>query len=71
MDKATKKNLDDLVKVGEGLLKKQVSRVNLDTGLFEPTGEESNEEALKRYKSNKYLTSNNLCSKFCFVIMLV
>ncbi|KAM3702931.1 hypothetical protein ACJW30_04G060800 [Castanea mollissima] len=49
VDKATKKNLDDLVKVGEGLLKKQVSRVNLDTGLFEPTGEESNEEALKRF----------------------
>ncbi|XP_023893071.2 patatin-like protein 2 [Quercus suber] len=49
VDKATKKNLDDLVKVGEGLLKKQVSRVNLDTGLFEPTSEESNEEALKRF----------------------
>jgi hypothetical protein len=48
VDKSTKKNLDDLVKVGEGLLKKQVSRVNLDTGLFEPTSEESNEEALRR-----------------------
>uniref|UniRef100_A0A2N9I4L6 Patatin n=1 Tax=Fagus sylvatica TaxID=28930 RepID=A0A2N9I4L6_FAGSY len=49
VDKSTKKNLDDLVKVGEGLLKKQVSRVNLDTGLFEPTSEESNEEALRRF----------------------
>lgn len=49
VDVATKKNLDDLVKVGEGLLKKPVSRVNLETGVFEPFGKETNEEALIRY----------------------
>ncbi|KAK2660372.1 hypothetical protein Ddye_006905 [Dipteronia dyeriana] len=51
VDIATKKNLADLVKVGEGLLKKPVARVNLDTGIFEPSNTEleSNQEALKRY----------------------
>jgi hypothetical protein len=49
VDMATKKNLDHLVKVGQGLLKKPVSRVNLDTGVFEPSSEETNEEALIRY----------------------
>ncbi|KAG8632591.1 patatin-like protein 2 [Manihot esculenta] len=49
VDVATKKNLDDLVKVGEGLLKKPVSRVNLETGVFEPFGKETNEEALIRF----------------------
>jgi hypothetical protein len=49
VDIATKKNLDHLVKVGQGLLKKPVSRVNLDTGVFEPSSEETNEEALIRY----------------------
>lgn len=36
VDVATKKNLDSLVKLGEELLKKPVSRVNLDTGKYEP-----------------------------------
>ncbi|PSS17241.1 Patatin-like protein [Actinidia chinensis var. chinensis] len=49
VDVATKKNLDDLVKVGEGLLKKPVSRVNLETGLVEPSNQETNEEALRRF----------------------
>ena len=49
VDVATKENLDDLVKVGEGLLKKPVSRVNLETGLLERSGQETNEEALIRY----------------------
>ncbi|GLT48801.1 hypothetical protein SLA2020_224000 [Shorea laevis] len=49
IDIATKKNLDDLVEVGEKLLKKPVSKVNLETGLIEPCGQESNEEALKRF----------------------
>ncbi|KAL4333817.1 hypothetical protein GQ457_07G025660 [Hibiscus cannabinus] len=49
VDVATKKNLDELVKVGEGLLKKRVSRVNLETGMFEPFTQETNEEALKRF----------------------
>ncbi|KAK0576399.1 hypothetical protein LWI29_016857 [Acer saccharum] len=51
VDIATKKNLEDLVKVGEGLLKKRVARVNLETGIFEPSNTEleSNQEALKRF----------------------
>ncbi|KAE8659093.1 Patatin-like protein 2 [Hibiscus syriacus] len=49
VDVATKKNLDELVKVGEGLLKKRVSRVNLETGVFEPFTQETNEEALIRF----------------------
>ncbi|TYH11857.1 hypothetical protein ES288_A06G019400v1 [Gossypium darwinii] len=49
VDIATANNLNELVKVGEGLLKKQVSRVNLETGIFEPFKEETNEEALKRF----------------------
>ncbi|XP_040998130.1 patatin-like protein 2 [Juglans microcarpa x Juglans regia] len=49
VDVATTKNLDDLVKVGEELLKKRVSRVNLDTGLCEPANSETNAEALVRF----------------------
>ncbi|KAK1554858.1 hypothetical protein Q3G72_018398 [Acer saccharum] len=51
VDIATKKNLKDLVKVGEGLLKKPVARVNLETCIFEPSNTEleSNQEALKRF----------------------
>ncbi|XP_030454255.2 patatin-like protein 2 [Syzygium oleosum] len=49
VDIATKKNMNDLVKVGERLLKKPVSRVNLETGIFEPLNQETNEEALKRF----------------------
>ncbi|XP_059635325.1 patatin-like protein 2 [Cornus florida] len=49
VDIATKNNLEDLVKVGEGLLKKPVSRVNLETGIVEPTNEETNEEAIRRF----------------------
>lgn len=48
VDIATKENLQDLVEVGEGLLKKSVARVNLETGIYEPTEKETNEEALKR-----------------------
>ncbi|KAL5847471.1 hypothetical protein ACOSQ3_010995 [Xanthoceras sorbifolium] len=50
VDIATQKNLEDLVKVDEGPLKKPVSRVNLETGVFEPYKmEESNEKALIRF----------------------
>lgn len=49
VDVATKENLDDLVKVGEKLLKKQVSRTNLDYGTFIPCKTETNEEALTRF----------------------
>ncbi|XP_042495717.1 patatin-like protein 2 [Macadamia integrifolia] len=50
VDIATKENLEDLVKVGENLLKKQVSRVNLQTGIYEPVkGQGTNEEALIKF----------------------
>ncbi|KAF8377524.1 hypothetical protein HHK36_030906 [Tetracentron sinense] len=50
VDTATKENLENLVKVGEWLLKKPVSRVNLDTGLSEPVQNGgTNEEALKKF----------------------
>ncbi|KAK3423174.1 hypothetical protein EUGRSUZ_F00262 [Eucalyptus grandis] len=50
VDVATKKNLNDLVKTGEALLKKPVSRVNLESGVCDPTSnQETNEEALKRF----------------------
>lgn len=52
VDVATTKNLDDLVKVGEELLKKPVARVNLDTGKYEASNRETNAEALVRYISN-------------------
>lgn len=48
VDIATEENLKNLVKVGEDLLKKRVARVNLDTGVFEPAYEVTNEEALKK-----------------------
>jgi len=50
VDVSTTKNLDNLVKVGEELLKKPVSRVNIDTGLNEPIPNGgTNEEALKAF----------------------
>lgn len=46
---ATKQNLDNLVKVGEELLKKPVSRVNLISGEYEPVKNGgTNMDALKR-----------------------
>ncbi|XP_058099966.1 patatin-like protein 2 [Magnolia sinica] len=50
IDMATKENLEDLVKIGEGLLKKPVSRVNLETGVFEAVENEgTNEQVLRRF----------------------
>ncbi|KAK4803389.1 hypothetical protein SAY86_003206 [Trapa natans] len=50
VDRATEKNMENLVKTGEALLKKPVSRVNLDTGVYESAGnQETNEEALSRF----------------------
>lgn len=41
--------MEDLVKIGERLLQKPVSRVNLDSGIFEPLENEgTNEQALRR-----------------------
>lgn len=48
VDIATKENLDNLVKVGEELLDKLVSRENLDIGILEPTNQGTNREALTR-----------------------
>ncbi|TKY57794.1 Patatin protein 2 [Spatholobus suberectus] len=49
VDIATKKNLDKLCQIGENLLKKPISRVNLEHGLFEQLKNgETNEDALKR-----------------------
>ncbi|XP_038978719.1 patatin-like protein 2 [Phoenix dactylifera] len=51
VDVSTKDNLQDLVKRGEQLLKKPVSRVNLETGVFETVGngEGTNKDALRRF----------------------
>ncbi|XP_012844840.1 PREDICTED: patatin-like protein 3 [Erythranthe guttata] len=46
MDVATKTNLKNLVKVGENLLKKRVSRLDSKSRNFVPISEETNEEAL-------------------------
>ncbi|XP_023513192.1 patatin-like protein 1 [Cucurbita pepo subsp. pepo] len=50
VDIATPQNLIKLVKIGEELIKKPVSRVNLETGRYETVdGEGSNEEALTKF----------------------
>ena len=49
VDVATKENLENLVKVGEKLLEKPISRVNLATGVYEPINKMTNEEALTKY----------------------
>ncbi|XP_010525997.1 PREDICTED: patatin-like protein 2 [Tarenaya hassleriana] len=46
VDIATKENLDTLVKTGEQLLKKPISKVNLETGSNENAYEMTNEKAL-------------------------
>ncbi|KAL7129706.1 hypothetical protein ABFS83_13G086000 [Erythranthe nasuta] len=48
VDVAPKKNLKDLVKVGEKLLKKPISTPNLHTQDYVPSTQETNEEALIR-----------------------
>ncbi|XP_058228440.1 patatin-like protein 3 [Rhododendron vialii] len=50
VDVSTAKNLDNLVEVGEKLLKKPVSRVNINTGRNEPIPNGgTNEDALKMF----------------------
>ncbi|KAJ1397412.1 Patatin-like phospholipase domain [Sesbania bispinosa] len=50
VDIATKENLEKLGQIGERLLKKPISKVNLETGLFEPIQNgETNEDALRRF----------------------
>ncbi|CAD5194837.1 unnamed protein product [Musa acuminata subsp. malaccensis] len=70
VDVSTKKNLQDLVDIGNSLLKKPVSRVNIETGHSEAVdGEGTNEAALtgfakklsdeKRRRQSKQLTSSD------------
>ncbi|KAM7507059.1 hypothetical protein LguiA_017512 [Lonicera macranthoides] len=50
VDVATTENLNALVEIGNKLLEKSVSRVNLETGMFEAVeGEGTNAEALTRF----------------------
>lgn len=50
VDVSTKKNLNNLVKAGENLLKKKFTRVNLDTGIYETVPDKGTiEEELKRF----------------------
>ncbi|CAI9115770.1 OLC1v1016762C1 [Oldenlandia corymbosa var. corymbosa] len=48
VDVATKENLENLVQVGEKLLKKPVSKTNLQTGICQVLDKGTNEDALKR-----------------------
>ncbi|KAK2967556.1 hypothetical protein RJ640_030427, partial [Escallonia rubra] len=49
VDVSTKENLENLVKVGQGLLEKPVSRVNMATGNYQPVEDAgTNMEALKK-----------------------
>nr|XP_023875259.1 patatin-like protein 1 [Quercus suber] len=50
VDVSTKENLENLVKVGKQLLENPVTRLNLDTSLYEPVENGgTNEAALKRF----------------------
>jgi len=50
VDVSSQENLLKLAEVGKNLLKKLVSRVNLETGVFEAVnGEGTNEEELTRF----------------------
>ncbi|QCD98939.1 Acyl transferase/acyl hydrolase/lysophospholipase [Vigna unguiculata] len=50
VDMATEENLNELVSVGESLLDKPVSRINLKTGVYESARpSETNKEALTRF----------------------
>lgn len=48
-DKATRRNMNELVKIGEGLLDEPVSRLNIDNGMLEPVQNGgTNEQALTK-----------------------
>ncbi|KAL0377744.1 UNVERIFIED_CONTAM: Patatin-like protein 3 [Sesamum radiatum] len=50
LDISTTKNMQTLMQIGDSLLRKPVSRVNLETGRPEPVqGEGTNEQALARF----------------------
>ncbi|VAH13439.1 unnamed protein product [Triticum turgidum subsp. durum] len=68
VDIATKENMEALIGIGKNLLKKNVSRVNIDTGMYESVdGEGTNEEALARFARKlsveRKLRQTNLNSK--------
>ncbi|GAB2267374.1 hypothetical protein Dimus_002359 [Dionaea muscipula] len=48
VDGATQKNLEGLAEIGEALLDKKVTRVNMNTGKYEAISEQTNREILKR-----------------------
>ncbi|CAF2067419.1 unnamed protein product [Brassica napus] len=50
MDLATKSNLENLVTIGEKMLKNRVVQMNIDTGVYEPVpGDVTNDQELKRF----------------------
>ncbi|KAJ1696714.1 hypothetical protein LUZ63_005226 [Rhynchospora breviuscula] len=50
VDVTTRENMENLINIGKRLLKQPVARVNLETGVYEPCGEEgTNEEALIKF----------------------
>lgn len=50
VDISTKENMNQLIHIGKELLKKRVSRVNLETGTYdEVTGEGTNADALAHF----------------------
>ncbi|CAN6984432.1 unnamed protein product [Brassica rapa subsp. trilocularis] len=50
MDLATKSNLENLVIIGEKMLKNRVVQMNIDTGVYEPVpGNVTNDQELKRF----------------------
>jgi hypothetical protein len=67
VDIATKENMEALIGIGKELLKKPVSRVNIDTGMYEAVdGEGTNEDALARFakmlSDERRMRNNNLNS---------
>ncbi|KAL8216169.1 hypothetical protein R6Q57_023006, partial [Mikania cordata] len=72
VDVATTENMRKLQEIGENLLEKPVSRVNLKTGLSEPIGSgQTNAQALKRFakllseeKKLRESTKSFLCNGF-------
>lgn len=69
VDISTEKNMEGLVEVGEALLKKRVSRVNLETGHYQPISENvTNEEALKRF--NNFLSETKLINYYLSITIV-
>ncbi|KAJ8493647.1 hypothetical protein OPV22_015368 [Ensete ventricosum] len=68
VDVSTKENLVELVQIGKNLLNKKVSRVNLETGIFEEiNGEGTNADALtqiaKRLSRERQLRKAHVAAK--------